>query len=737
MGVCAQCVSRAVMTNNTFGPTMVHGSPALVAALFFARADASGILSQQLVAEVAAIRDTHRGAALPIANLQQPLPASRYTALMVSGTIIGDIIIGAPSNVDAAATHGHHGATHAPPCASNGLDAALPRANGAADNGGSRNNGAGHHHGAHAKLARPQPTGTGSPAPLDARSHYLYNNSIWNADALRAREEDGTESPIRTEHGRKAPSLGTCRCHAGGPARPYLRLDDMDALSTAASTTNHQGSGSGDGAAEETSPDASKGIQVSWGQPELLEPRASSKGGDGWPWPPPKPGASSRGGDSKLWLVFFALAILCLAEPKQSEPRREQEPHKQLPREIQPREQQCGEQQQSQQQQQQPREQQLGSTAWMQPSSALRCTTACLITGGQRSNISCSEAHRRQVQQLMDASEPAQVDWDYIITHAAVLTPEQRDWAYELCQWVGNEVPSVTVAAAVPNTDANGGGRRRRRRGKRGGRGVQRSRRTLRPEPLRRPEHDETGIEAIMRELGLDYGASQPAPGAPAGPQLLPLPPVEDPWRDFDRELELRPPDHIVQPNVLDSDAAESVAAELDVASSDAASPDAAGSEATGLDAAAADNDDAAATDADAASADAAADADAASADAADADADDAAADAAAAAAAAAAGSDNAEADAHEMELFSPGGTSIDGYEPMDEPAFGEHSPGGTSTEGYLPLDSSEGIGHRVRERHEALRAASDSIAARVCERRRTVCSVETDSAPEPGGSFD
>jgi hypothetical protein len=38
-----------VMTNNTFGPTMVHGSPALVAALFFARADASGILSQQCV----------------------------------------------------------------------------------------------------------------------------------------------------------------------------------------------------------------------------------------------------------------------------------------------------------------------------------------------------------------------------------------------------------------------------------------------------------------------------------------------------------------------------------------------------------------------------------------------------------------------------------------------------------------------------------------------------------------
>jgi hypothetical protein len=226
MGVCAQCVSRAVMTNNTFGPTMVHGSPALVAALFFARADASGILSQQLVAEVAAIRDTHRGAALPIANLQQPLPASRYTALMVSGIIIGDNIMVAPSNGDAAATHGHHGATHAPPCASNGLDAALPRANGAADNGGSRNNGAGHHHGAHAKLARPQPTGTHRQPGAPRRAKPLSLQQF-NLERRRAASQGGGRDR-KSYQDRAWPQGAIARdlpvpCGRPGPSLPAAR----------------------------------------------------------------------------------------------------------------------------------------------------------------------------------------------------------------------------------------------------------------------------------------------------------------------------------------------------------------------------------------------------------------------------------------------------------------------------------------------------------------------------------
>jgi hypothetical protein len=192
---------------------MVLGSPALIAALFIVRAEAAGTLSQQLVAEVAAIRDTYRGAALPKANLQQPTTAyrmQRFTAWSGSGIIPGGFV-SAPVNDAAAVDDDHRGVKDAQPCASNGLDAA-PRANGAADNGGSRNNGV-DHHGAHADMARSQPTGTGSPAPFDARSHYLYNASTWNADALRAREEDGTESPTRSGCGRKAPSLGTCRCH--------------------------------------------------------------------------------------------------------------------------------------------------------------------------------------------------------------------------------------------------------------------------------------------------------------------------------------------------------------------------------------------------------------------------------------------------------------------------------------------------------------------------------------------
>ena len=102
---------------------MVLGSPALFAALFIARAEAAGIMSQQLVAEVAAIRDTYMGAALPMAHTQQlTSPVGRHTALMETGIITGDIIISALVNMDAAAADGHHGAIHAPSCASNGLE---------------------------------------------------------------------------------------------------------------------------------------------------------------------------------------------------------------------------------------------------------------------------------------------------------------------------------------------------------------------------------------------------------------------------------------------------------------------------------------------------------------------------------------------------------------------------------------------------------------------------------------
>ena len=44
---------------------------------------------------------------------------------------------------------------------------------------------------------------------------------------LRAREGVGTESPIGTERGLEVPSLGARRCHAAGPVRPYLMLDDL------------------------------------------------------------------------------------------------------------------------------------------------------------------------------------------------------------------------------------------------------------------------------------------------------------------------------------------------------------------------------------------------------------------------------------------------------------------------------------------------------------------------------
>ena len=43
--------------------------------------------------------------------------------------------------------------------------------------------------------------------------------------SLRARDGDRTESPIGTERGHEVPSLGTRRCHTGGPACPYLMLN--------------------------------------------------------------------------------------------------------------------------------------------------------------------------------------------------------------------------------------------------------------------------------------------------------------------------------------------------------------------------------------------------------------------------------------------------------------------------------------------------------------------------------
>jgi hypothetical protein len=702
---------------------MVLGSPALIAALFIVRAEAAGTLSQQLVAEVAAIRDTYRGAALPKANLQQPTTAyrmQRFTAWSGSGIIPGGFV-SAPVNDAAAVDDDHRGVKDAQPCASNGLDAA-PRANGAADNGGSRNNGV-DHHGAHADMARSQPTGTGSPAPFDARSHYLYNASTWNADALRAREEDGTESPTRTERGRKAPSLGTCRCHAGGPARPYLRLDDMDALSFAASTINHQGSSSGDGATENTSPSAFKGAQALCGQPKLLEPRASSKGGDGWLEPPVEPEASSWGGVGFLWPVILLfvtvigielleklLGAVCRAgchmleqrrrehqqrdHQEREHQRRERQSREHRLREQQQREQQQREQQRREQQQREQqrreqlwREQQRRELQWReqhlreqqlreQQQAEPRRTALAVLP--QCSGVpSRPTAHELQMQRLMSATSSSQVDWDYVYSHLSLLTEEQRSWAYQVVQWDDDddEPPAATCTRAAR--------RRRRTRGSRGGRRAHRRREAQAETPesyfdpvLAESEQllqPDSYFDPVMAELEqflqLESRTSERAQPLEQWchfePVVLSPPPsVDELWPP------LQPHQDLLAPEAHEAASHEAEARE---AEREAEEPEECDTEAQ----------------------------------------------------------DAAEVDMPELELFSPGGTATASYEPMDEQATSP--PGGTLSDSYVPFDSSSGdeplggIGSRVHARHEARRDAADSIAARVSERRRAACSVATE----------
>ena len=70
------------------------------------------------------------------------------------------------------------------------------------------------------------------PSAADAQSQ---SNSNGSSGSLRARDGGGTKSPIGTEHGHEVPSLGTRRCHTGGPVRPYLMLADFGSYDQSAS----------------------------------------------------------------------------------------------------------------------------------------------------------------------------------------------------------------------------------------------------------------------------------------------------------------------------------------------------------------------------------------------------------------------------------------------------------------------------------------------------------------------
>ena len=77
-----------------------------------------------------------------------------------------------------------------------------------------------------------------------------------------------------------------------------------------------------------------------------------------------------------------------------------------------------------------------------------------------------------------------------------------------------------------------------------------------------------------------------------------------------------------------------------------------------------------------------------------------------------------------EIDRFSPGGTA-DGYDAL-EPMW---SPGGTA-EGYDAFEDGT-IASRVHDRHTAVRADADSIAARVHSRRSTAAlTIDDHSTP-------
>lgn len=77
---------------------------------------------------------------------------------------------------------------------------------------------------------------------------------------------------------------------------------------------------------------------------------------------------------------------------------------------------------------------------------------------------SVSSEHHAQMSRLMSAECPSQVDWDYVDAHQAVLSTEQRDWTYVLCQ--------LTPAESQRAQRSTGARGRRRVRGRRGGRRV-------------------------------------------------------------------------------------------------------------------------------------------------------------------------------------------------------------------------------------------------------------------------
>ena len=70
-----------------------------------------------------------------------------------------------------------------------------------------------------------------------------------------------------------------------------------------------------------------------------------------------------------------------------------------------------------------------------------------------------STDHATQMARLMSAWCPSQVDWNYIDAHQAVLSAEQRDWTYVLCQLTPAE-PQRAQSSSCRRVRGRRGGRR-------------------------------------------------------------------------------------------------------------------------------------------------------------------------------------------------------------------------------------------------------------------------------------
>ena len=122
-----------------------------------------------------------------------------------------------------------------------------------------------------------------------------------------------------------------------------------------------------------------------------------------------------------------------------------------------------------------------------------------------------SSEHQAQMSRLMSAQCPSQVDWDYVDAHRAVLSAEQCDWTYVLCQMTPTEPQRAQSSTGVCG--------RRRVRGRRGGRRVRGASMQCPAAPPASPPSDAFSssfssplVGAPLSESAPPCGGDEPAP---------------------------------------------------------------------------------------------------------------------------------------------------------------------------------------------------------------------------------